>query len=158
MLYHKVIPLVDFGRLIETFNGIIPFYYFMSSAENKATARKFVQEVFNQGKIDEAKNFVTSGLIYHGLQEIRGLEDFKNSILEDRKAFPDMQVTIVDDFAEQNKVAMRWTLKGTFQNEFHGIPPTNKKFETQGVEILHFENGKIKEAWTVFDTFTPPYL
>ena len=33
---------------------------------------------------------------------------------------------------------------------------SNKKFETQDVEILHFENGKIKEAWTVFDTFSPP--
>ena len=125
----------------------------MSSTENKTIARKFVQEIFNQGNIDEAKNFVTQDLIYHGLDNVRGLEDFKNWILEDRKAFPDMQITVVDDFGEQEKVAMRWTLKGTFQNEYHGIPPTNKKFETQGVEIFHFENGKIKEAWTVFDTF-----
>ena len=125
----------------------------MSSIENKTIARKFVQEIFNQGNIDEAKNFVTQDLIYHGLDNVRGLEDFKNWILEDRKAFPDMQITVVDDFGEQDKVAMRWTLKGTFQNEYHGIPPTNKKFETQGVEIFHFENGKIKEAWTVFDTF-----
>ena len=125
----------------------------MSSTENKTIARKFVQEIFNQGNIDEAKNFVTQDLIYHGLDNVRGLEDFKNWILEDRKAFPDMQITVVDDFGEQDKVAMRWTLKGTFQNEYHGIPPTNKKFETQGVEIFHFENGKIKEAWTVFDTF-----
>ena len=125
----------------------------MSSTENKTIARKFVQEIFNQGNIDEAKNFVTQDLIYHGLDNVRGLEDFKNWILEDRKAFPDMQITVVDDFGEQDKVAMRWTLKGTFQNEYHGISPTNKKFETQGVEIFHFENGKIKEAWTVFDTF-----
>ena len=125
----------------------------MSSTENKTIARKFVQEIFNQGNIDEVKNFVTQDLIYHGLDNVRGLEDFKNWILEDRKAFPDMQITVVDDFGEQDKVAMRWTLKGTFQNEYHGIPPTNKKFETQGVEIFQFENGKIKEAWTVFDTF-----
>ena len=101
----------------------------MSSTENKTIARKFVQEIFNQGNIDEAKNFVTQDLIYHGLDNVRGLEDFKNWILEDRKAFPDMQITVVDDFGEQDKVAMRWTLKGTFQNEYHGIPPTNKKFE-----------------------------
>ena len=125
----------------------------MSSTENKTIAHKFVQEIFNQGNIDEVKNFVTQDLIYHGLDNVRGLEDFKNWILEDRKAFPDMQITVVDDFGEQDKVAMRWTLKGTFQNEYHGIPPTNKKFETQGVEIFQFENGKIKEAWTVFDTF-----
>ena len=39
----------------------------MSSTENKTIARKFVQEIFNQGNIDEAKNFVTQDLIYHGL-------------------------------------------------------------------------------------------
>jgi len=126
------------------------------SAENKNTARKFVEEIFNQGKIDDAKDFVTQDLIYHGLDEIRGLDDFKKFVSEDLKAFPDMQITVVDDFAEQDKVAMRWTLKGTFQNEFRGVQPTNKKFESQGVEILHFENGKIKEAWTVFDTASLP--
>ena len=85
------------------------------------------------------------------MEEVKGLEEFKKWILEDRKAFPDLQVTIIDDFGEQDKVAMRWALKGTFKNEFLGIQPTNKEFETHGVEIFHFENGKIKEAWTVFD-------
>ena len=78
----------------------------------------------------------------------------KSGYLE-MKAFPDMQVTIVDDIAEKDKVVMRWTLKGTFKNEFLGIQPTNKEFKTHGVEIFHFENGKIKEAWTVFDMTTP---
>ena len=128
----------------------------MSSTQNKATARKFVQEIFNDGKIDEAKNFVTSDIVYHGLEEVKGLEEFKKWVRGDRESFPDMKVTILDDFAEQDKVAMRWTLKGTFQKEFLGIQPTNKEIKTNGVEILHFENGKIKEAWTVFDTFTPP--
>jgi predicted ester cyclase len=67
-----------------------------------------------------------------------------------------MQVTIVDDFAEQDKVAMRWKLKDTFEKEFLGIQPTHNEVKTHGVEIFHFENGKIKEAWTVFDTLTPP--
>ena len=36
-----------------------------------------IQELFNEGKVDEAKNFVTHDIIYHGLEEVRGLEDFK---------------------------------------------------------------------------------
>ena len=35
------------------------------------------------------------------------------------------------------------------------IQIVREKFVTQGVEILHFDNGKIKEAWTVFDVMTP---
>ena len=53
-------------------------------------------------------------------EEVRGLEHFKKWIKEDRDAFPDMQVTIVDDFGEQNKVAIQWTLTGTHQKEFAG--------------------------------------
>lgn len=128
----------------------------MSSTQNKTTARNFVQEIFNKGNVNEAKNFVTPDLIYHGLDEVRGLEEFKKWILEDREAFPDMQVTIVDDIAEQDKVAMRWTLKGTFEKEFLGIAPTHKELKTQGVEIFHFDNGKIKEVWTIFDIVNPP--
>lgn len=126
------------------------------SSQNKSTARKFVQEIFNEGKIDNAANFVTSDISYHGMEEVKGLEEFKKWVRGDRESFPDMKVTIVDEFGEEDKIAMRWTLKGTFQKEFLGIEPTNKPFETQGVEIFHFQNGKIKEAWTVFDTFSKP--
>ena len=122
----------------------------MTEADNKTIAQKFVQTIFNERKTDEAKNFVTSDLVYHGLEEVNGLENFKQWIDGDLKAFPDMNITIVDIFGEQDKLAMRWTLKGTFTKELAGNQPTNEKFETEGVEIFHFQNGKIKEAWTIF--------
>jgi predicted SnoaL-like aldol condensation-catalyzing enzyme len=117
----------------------------MSYTQNKAIARRFIQQIFNEGKIEEAKKFVTPDIIYHVVfEEVRGLEEFKEWIVEDRKAFPDMQVTIVDDFGEQNKVAIRWTLKAS-----------HEKFEAHGADIFHFETDKIKEAWTIFDALTP---
>jgi len=122
----------------------------MADTDNKAVARGFVQAIFNEGKIDEVKNFVTPDLIYHGLEEVKGLENFKQWVAEDRKAFPDMQITIEDAFGEQDKLAMRWNLKGTFAKELHGSQPSHEKFETQGVEIFQFQDGKIKEAWTIF--------
>ena len=69
----------------------------------------------------------------------------------------DMEVTIVDDIEEQNKVALRWTLKATQEGELPGLPgpASHEKFETSGVEIFHFENGKIKEAWTIYDGLKP---
>jgi steroid delta-isomerase-like uncharacterized protein len=122
----------------------------MTEANNKMIAQKFVQTIFNERKIDEAKNFVTPDIIYHGLEEVKGLENFKQWVAEDRKAFPDMQITIEDAFGEQDKLAMRWNLKGTFAKELRGSQPSHEKFETQGVEIFHFQDGKIKEAWTIF--------
>ena len=122
----------------------------MAQPDNKTVARGFVQTIFNERKIDEAKNFVTPDITYHGVEEVKGLENFKQWIGEDLKAFPDMNITIVDSFGEQDKLAMRWTLKGTFAKELRGSQPSHEKFETQGVEIFHFQDGKIKEAWTIF--------
>ena len=122
----------------------------MGDKDNKTVAQKFVQTIFNERKIDEAKNFVTPDITYHGMEEVKGLENFKQWIGEDLKAFPDMNITIVDSFGEQDKLAMRWNLKGTFAKELRGSQPSHEKFETQGVEIFHFQDGKIKEAWTIF--------
>ena len=124
----------------------------MSNTQNKTIAREFVEEIFNARKTELAKNFVTPDIIYHGMaEEVRGLEDFKQWVAEDLSAFPDMRVTILDDFGEQNKIAIRWALKATHEKDFADFPATHKKFETQGVDIFHFEGDKIKEAWTVCD-------
>ena len=124
----------------------------MSSTQNKTVSQRFIEEVFNARKSEEANNFVTPDIIYHGMgEEVRGLEEFKRWVAEDLSAFPDMKITIVDNFGEGNKVAVRWTLKATHEKDFADFPATHKKFETQGVEIFHFEGNKVKEAWTLSD-------
>ena len=124
----------------------------MSNTQNKTIARRFVEEIFNERKTEMAKNFVTTDIVYHGVgEEVRSLEEFKKWVAEDLSAFPDMKVTILDDLGEQNKVAIRWKLQATHDKDFADFPATHKKFEAQGVEILHFEGDKIKEAWTVSD-------
>src|SRR5215467_13497286 len=116
----------------------------MADTQYKAIARRFVEEIFNARKIEAAKNFVTPDIIYHGIaEEIRGLEDLS--------AFSDMQITILDEIEEQNKVAMRWTLETTQEKDFAGTAASHKKIEIEGTEILDFEKDKIKEGWTIFN-------
>ena len=124
----------------------------MSYTQNKTIARRFVEEIINARKIEMTNNYVTPDIIYHGMaEEVRGLEEFKRWVAEDLSAFPDMKITIVEDFGEENKLAIRWTLQATHDKDFADFPATHKKFETQGVDIFHFEGDKIKEAWTICD-------
>ena len=124
----------------------------MSYTQYNTIARRFVEEIFNARKTELAKNFVTPDIIYHGMgEEVRSLEEFKQWVAEDLSAFPDMKVTILDEFGEQNKIAIRWTLKATHEKDFADFPATHKRFETQGVDIFYFEGDKIKEAWTICD-------
>jgi steroid delta-isomerase-like uncharacterized protein len=122
------------------------------STQNKTIARRFVEEIFNERKADVAQDFVAPDIVYHGMgEEVRSLEEFKQWVSDDLSAFPDMKVTVLDDFGEQDKVAVMWTMTATHDKDFADFPATHKKFETRGVEILHFEGDKIKEAWTTCD-------
>jgi steroid delta-isomerase-like uncharacterized protein len=124
----------------------------MSDTRYITIARNFVEDIFNSRKTERAKNYVTSNIIYHGMgEEVTGLENFKQWVNEDLSAFPDMKVTILDGFGDQNKIVIRWNLKATHEKDFADFPATHKKFETQGVDIFHFDGDKIKEAWTTSD-------
>jgi len=124
----------------------------MVDTQYKAITRRFVEEIFNARKIEVAKTFVTPDIIYHGIaEEVRGLEDFKKWVGEDLSAFSDMQIIILDEIEEQNKIAIRWSLKTTHEKDFAGMAPSHKKIEIEGTEILHFEKDKIKEGWTIFN-------
>jgi steroid delta-isomerase-like uncharacterized protein len=128
----------------------------MPITENKTIARRCIQELFNEGKLADANVFVTPDIIYHGIaEEVKGLDNFKEWLAEDRKTFPDMKVTILDEFGEQDKVAVRWSMKVTPQKGWNVLPASNEPFESSGVEIFHFKDGKINEAWTIFDALMP---
>jgi hypothetical protein len=52
----------------------------MSNTQYTAIARKFVEEIFNARRTEEAKNFVTPDIVYHGMgEEVRSLQEFKLS-------------------------------------------------------------------------------
>ncbi|MGB7953786.1 MAG: ester cyclase [Candidatus Nitrosopolaris sp.] len=124
----------------------------MSLAENKQIARDFIDEIFNKGNLERVSRFVTPDFIYHSAAEdLEGMEKFKEWVSSDRSIFPDIRFTIVDSIAEFGKVATAWIVEATHQREFRGIPATHRKLETVGVNILHFEGNKIKEAWAVAD-------
>ena len=114
----------------------------MSVEENKAIARRFVEEPRNQGNmavLDElcAPNYVRNGR--------DGLEELKAAIANFRAGFPDAQFTIEEMIAEGDKVAYRWSARGTHHGEYAGIAPTGKAMTATGITIIRFADGKIVE-------------
>jgi predicted ester cyclase len=56
-----------------------------------------------------------------------------------------------DLIAEGDKVAGRWTARGTHKGDLFGIPPTGKQGTVTGIDIYHFAGGKIEENWSNWD-------
>jgi predicted ester cyclase len=124
----------------------------MSFTNNKSITLQLVEEVLNKGNLDKIENLITANIIWHGqYKEVKGLKSLKKWISLERSIFPHMQFNIVDNVAEHDKVAIRWVLQATHKKK----PKTHQKFQTRGISIFHFEDGKIKEAWIVFDALNP---
>jgi steroid delta-isomerase-like uncharacterized protein len=66
-------------------------------------------------------------------------------------AFPDSRISIESCIAQGDNVVTRWTLTGTHQGSFQGIPPTGRPIRFTGIEINSVANGRIVEHWSMFD-------
>jgi steroid delta-isomerase-like uncharacterized protein len=82
---------------------------------------------------------------------LRGLQAWKDLAAAYYIAFPDLQVTVQDLIAEGDKVAARYTISGTQQGEFQGIPATGKHVTITETDIYRIVGGKIVEHWAEFD-------
>jgi steroid delta-isomerase-like uncharacterized protein len=124
----------------------------MSVEDNKVLAERFVEEVFNQGRIETVDELVSEQFVRHGLGRMtRGRQVIKDYVPVIRSAFPDFHVTIEDALGEGDKVAHRQTHTGTHLGEFAGVAATGRRMETTEISILRIEGGKIAEAWVNVD-------
>ena len=129
----------------------------MSTEANKAIARRFLEEVFGQGKLAVADEIVAPDHVDHGPGALPGMppgpEGSKMLVMGYRNAFPDIHFTIDEQIAEGDKVVTRWTGHATHQGELAGIPATGKSATVTGMGVDRIVNGKIVESWGIFDQF-----
>ncbi|MDQ3861097.1 MAG: ester cyclase [Actinomycetota bacterium] len=125
-----------------------------TSDENKDISRRADEELFNRGNLSIADELFASNFVYHdpvSHEEWRGPESVKSYATMLRVAFPDLHQTIEEQIAEGDKVAYRWTARGTHQGEFMGIAPTGNRVEMTGISIARLIDGKIEEIWENYD-------
>ena len=125
------------------------------SAENKALARRLVEEAFNAGRLEVVDELVASDFVEHDpslTEEVRGPAGVKELIASYRAAFPDIRVTIEDQIADGDYVVSRWSAKGTHQGELMGMSATGKQATVTGITIDRIVDGRIAESWDNWDT------
>ena len=87
--------------------------------------------------IDEffANDFVVHDTFPGLARDVVGTKQWNAAILE---AVPDYNVTIEDQFAENDKVVTRWTARGTHKGKFQGIAPTGRQVSVTGMTISRY--------------------
>jgi steroid delta-isomerase-like uncharacterized protein len=129
----------------------------MSTEENKAIVRRYFEEAWGKGNLDVMDELMDPDYVNHGSvpgHPVTDREDMKRVEEATRQAFPDVKFEMHDMMAEGDVVVYRWTGGGTQQGEFMGIPPSGRRFSTQGVVFSRIRDGKIVEQRRIVDVYT----
>src|SRR5579871_2949794 len=125
----------------------------MTPAENKSVVNRFVEEVINQGRLEQADELVVADFVeldpLPGQQP--GRDGLKEIIAQMRAAFPDIHWMLDEMVAEGEKVVSRFTWSGTHRGPFIGIPATGRSISVKGVVIDRIVEGKMVDSRILMD-------
>ncbi len=123
---------------------------------NKATCRRFIQQVFNEGDLPSVCDFVSPDSLHHELDDAsvpsgQSREWFGEMIYLYRLAFPDLRIEIRDQIAESDRVVTCLRMQGTQKGPLLGIGASGKTVDITGIRIDRLARGKITESWFHWD-------
>jgi steroid delta-isomerase-like uncharacterized protein len=126
----------------------------MSTDNNKALVRRYVEEVLNQRNLAVVDELFASSFVDHdsSMPEAKGPAGIKQLAAMVHASFPDLHFKIEDMIAEGDKVVYRYSVSGTHQKDFMGIAATGKQISFTGIHIYRVDDSKLQEEWENWDT------
>jgi steroid delta-isomerase-like uncharacterized protein len=121
----------------------------MSVEENKAIVKRWNEEIWNKGNLDIIDELGDVNYVNHADNGDRAA--FRQFAAESLTGMSEVDMSIEDAIAEGDKVAIRWTLRGTYTGELMGVPVTGGQATLTGISIYRIANGKIVEDWSNTD-------
>ncbi len=122
---------------------------------NKAIARRVFLEIFNQGRLDVARQIYAPDFVNHGVSRDAGLEEDQAAVRGWRQAAPDLIMSIDIALAEGDLVSVAWHGVGTNTGSGNGYNASGRRMKIRGITIWRIERGRIREEWTQFSAPTP---
>ncbi len=116
--------------------------------------KQIVVQVFadsNNGDLERAISHTAPNCTLNG--EAYGIEGDRVKTAMLLQAFPDGIWTVEDLVAGDDKVAVRWSFKGTQLGDLpvFGLPATGNAVSFAGITIYRVANGLITEIWDAYD-------
>ena len=87
------------------------------------------------------------------IEPLQGPKGYLMIIAMMRGGFPDIQWTIEDMITENEKVAARFTMRGTHKGTFFGVPATGKPIVVQAMNFYRLAGDQIIEEHGQPDMF-----
>jgi len=121
----------------------------MSIEANKLAMRRFTEFIntadqnLGEELIAEDAQFWVPGRP----ESMRGLAGYMNVLGMMRSGFSDVQWSLEETIAEGDKIAARFTMRGTHDGTFFGVPATGRKIEVRAMNFYRLAGGKFVEEY-----------
>jgi predicted ester cyclase len=132
-----------------------------ATEENNIKVARQVIEAFNTGDQRNVSQFISPEYFNHESQvdpvrgQLRGPEEFIDTIKNNRIAFPDLHHEEQAIITQGNMVVSIINVTGTNTGNFFILPPTGNKISYEAVHIYRIgEDGKIVEHKAIRDDLT----
>ena len=121
----------------------------MSPQEHIKIVRRAI-EAFNTGDIRNVHEFISPEYINRESQrakdsyrsQLRGPEEFIDTIMNLRTAFPDLYYEELEVLSQGNKVVFLANVIGTYTGKFFFVPPTGNRVSYEAVHIHTIDNDR----------------
>src|SRR3954447_13759441 len=124
----------------------------MMPDQNKAIVRRFVDEIFIQGRRETVDELLDDQFVAHTWPSTgHPKDDLKAAIDRVSGSLSDPDFTIHQMIAEDDLVAVLLTSTATQTGEFMGMPPSGKRYSIDEIHIFRLRDGKVVEHWHQFD-------
>ncbi|MEV6903456.1 ester cyclase [Amycolatopsis sp. NPDC051372] len=120
-------------------------------ATTRETVERFYVEAVNGRRFELFDQLLTPDAVNHGPADAPAREALVGADEIVRSAFSDAELHVDDILVEGDKAAVRWTLTGTHDGDFHGTPPTGNAISVRATVVLKLRDGRIAELWPVLD-------
>jgi steroid delta-isomerase-like uncharacterized protein len=128
----------------------------MTDDENKKIVTRFIEEMWNQRKLEIADELFAPNCVTHQLrtgEDPAGKRRSAESVREEAAAwltgFPDLQFVLEQMIAAGDRVVSHCTIRGTHTGPWMGIDPTGRKVSIPMITIHRIADGKIAEDWVL---------
>ena len=121
----------------------------MSIEANKLAMRRFT-EFINTADQNLGEELIAADAQFWvpGRSEsMRGLAGYMNVLGMMRSGFSDVQWSLEETIAEGDKIAARFTMRGTHDGTFFGVPATGRKIEVRAMNFYRLAGGKFVEEY-----------
>lgn len=116
--------------------------------DNKALVRRFIDEIFLQGKPEAVDELLADDFVPHNWGKTgTGKTAMTDAIKRASAGLSDAQMTIEDLIAEGDKVAVRLTSHAVQTGPFMGLPPSGKPYTIEEIHVFQVRDGKVTEHW-----------